>query len=143
MFKKLSNGLDRRDIPPLSSIVAEEMIAMADILPNFFHAIVRDDPTAAEIVGLKIVEMLEISVTQNYGLLTVPQTLTGSCVCVYVCVLRQSRNDIHNSLSHSFSLPLSVTDSIRINTTACTFSLLPQCIYIHCHLNLHCMMLCV
>ena len=50
---------------------------MADILPNFFLAVVSDDPTAAEVVGLKIVELLETSVTQNHGLLTVPQTLIG------------------------------------------------------------------
>ena len=124
VFKKLSSGLDRRDLPPLSSIVAEEMISMADILPNFFHVIVRDDPTAAEIVGLKIVEMLETSVTENHGLLTVPQTLTGICVCVistvlvWVCVCKCSDSPemaslslcLHSSLSRT-ALSLSVLDA--------------------------------
>jgi hypothetical protein len=69
-LRKISNGLRRLDLPPLSSTIVDDMIAVGNIVTKLLLFVVDRDATAALKVGVAAIDLLNSFVAQNHGLLT-------------------------------------------------------------------------
>ena len=70
ILKKISNGLGRHDLPPLSSSIVDDMIAVGNIVTKLLLFVIDKDCSAALKVGIAAIDLLNSFVAQNHGLLT-------------------------------------------------------------------------
>ena len=70
ILKKISNGLGRHDLPPLSSSIVDDMIAVGNTVAKLLLFVIDKDSSAALKVGIAAIDLLNSFVAQNHGLLT-------------------------------------------------------------------------
>jgi hypothetical protein len=79
ILKKLSNGINRYDLPSLSeSEVVLDYLIVGDTIENLMISLVKNDKSSSVKVGLEIVQLLQKFVVSNYELLILYGKRTGT-----------------------------------------------------------------
>jgi hypothetical protein len=79
ILKKLSNGINRYDLPSLSeSEVVLDYLIVGDTIENLLISLVKNDKSSSVKVGLEIIQLLQKFVVSNYELLILYRKRTGT-----------------------------------------------------------------
>jgi hypothetical protein len=142
-LRKISNGLRRLDLPPLSSTIVDDMIAVGNVVTKLLLFVIDNDATAALKVGVAAIGLLESFVAQNHCLLTTHNvdrncserrewraenliTFFGSKIleCVHRCLQRNSELSSIRPLGLDFFLLCSVCTESTYHSMRCLSELL-------------------